>query len=177
MPFDKIPVARKQDIIVQELKGEVLVYDLKIDKAFCLNETSAAVWQLCDGKKTVAEITESLAGQMKKPVNEDLVRLALDQLGDESLLDDNQNFKTNFTGVSRREAIRKVGLASLIALPLISSLVAPTAAHAASGGSAGVGQSCVNPKDCQACANGNRVQCRNNNAVCPTGVIKCCDCS
>lgn len=29
---------------MQELENEVLIYDLKADNAFCLNETSALVW-------------------------------------------------------------------------------------------------------------------------------------
>lgn len=35
------PTSRKEAIVVKELEGEVLIYDLRIDKAYCLNETSA----------------------------------------------------------------------------------------------------------------------------------------
>ncbi len=139
MPFDKIPVARKQDIIVQELKGEVLVYDLKIDKAFCLNETSALVWQLCDGESSVAEISRTVGKKLNSPANEDLVWLALDQLKKENLLANSEEVVANFDGMSRREVIKKVGLATMIALPIISSLVAPTAAQAQSGLAAACG--------------------------------------
>ena len=45
------PSTRKSDIVVQKTGEEVLIYDLKVDKAFCLNETSALIWQACDGKK------------------------------------------------------------------------------------------------------------------------------
>jgi len=38
------PTARKTDIIVQELNDEVLIYDLQIDKAYCLNETLNALF-------------------------------------------------------------------------------------------------------------------------------------
>lgn len=34
----------------------MLVYDLNTNKAASLNETSALIWQSCDGSKTVAEI-------------------------------------------------------------------------------------------------------------------------
>lgn len=37
------PKGRTNDIIVQELDGEVLIYNLKDNKAFCLNETSSLV--------------------------------------------------------------------------------------------------------------------------------------
>ncbi len=32
---------RNKDIVIQEIEGEVLVYDLMSNKAVCLNETSA----------------------------------------------------------------------------------------------------------------------------------------
>ncbi len=44
------PIARKKDVVVQELPDEVLIYDLKSNKAMCLNEISAFVWHNCDGK-------------------------------------------------------------------------------------------------------------------------------
>jgi len=124
------PVSRQKDLVVRELKGEVLIYDLKDNKAFCLNETSAIVWQLCDGNKSVAEIRQSMARKLKTPVTEDLVWLALDQLKQDNLLENSVQIETNPGGLSRREAIRRVGLASMIALPMISSLMAPTAAMA-----------------------------------------------
>lgn len=127
------PTSRQRDIVVQELKGEMLIYDLKINKAFCLNETSAMVYRLCDGNNSVSDISKQLSKKLKSSVDEDLIWLALDQLKKENLLDNNSEVEIEFEGLSRREAIRKVGLASLIALPVISSLVAPTAAMAQSG--------------------------------------------
>ena len=31
------PKCRKNDIVTQDLKGELLIYDLTINKAYCLN--------------------------------------------------------------------------------------------------------------------------------------------
>jgi hypothetical protein len=125
MTEQKRPTSRREDIVVQELFGEVLIYDLKADKAFCLNKTSAMVWQHCDGTKFIGEKTDA-------SVSEELIWLALDQLKKENLLSDETEIVSNFKAMSRREAIRKAGLASMIALPVISSLVAPTAAAAQS---------------------------------------------
>lgn len=130
------PVCRQNDIVIQELKGELLIYDLRINKAFCLNETSALIWQLCDGNNSVSDISRRLSKKLKSPVTEEFVWLALDQLDEENLLSDNLETKTKFEGLSRREVIRRVGTASMIALPVIFSLVAPTAAMAASAGGA-----------------------------------------
>ncbi|MGI8545320.1 MAG: PqqD family protein [Aridibacter sp.] len=126
------PISRNKELVIQELKDEVLIYDLKEHKAFCLNETSALVWQACDGKKSVTEISQSIGGKLNKPVTEDLVYLALDQLKNDNLLANPKEIIPNFNGLSRREVIKKVGLASMIALPVISSLITPTAAMAGS---------------------------------------------
>jgi hypothetical protein len=139
------PKARENDIVIQELKGEVILYDLIIDRAFCLNEISALVWNLCDGSSSVSDITEKLSKQLKQPVTDDLVWLALDQFKTDNLLSDNQEIEIKFDGLSRREVIRKIGFTSMIALPLISSLVAPTAAMAQSAACLTSGQTCTPP--------------------------------
>jgi hypothetical protein len=127
------PTSRQSDIVVQELKGEILIYDLKINKAFCLNETSALVYELCDGNNSISDISKQLTKKLKQPVSEDLIWLAIDQLKQDNLLENSPEIETKFEGLSRREVIRKVGIASMIALPVISSLIAPTAAMAQSG--------------------------------------------
>ena len=135
MASKNIPKARENDLVVQELKDEVLIYDLKINKAYCLNETSAAIWNLCDGHNSVSDISRKLSNRLKQLVTDDLVYLALDQLKTDELLSKSDELEIKFNGLSRREAIRKVGLASMVALPIIASLVAPTAAMAQSPGS------------------------------------------
>lgn len=131
------PLGRTRDLVVQELDGEVLIYDLRDHRAFCLNETSSLVWKACDGSRSVTEIGSKVG-------NEDLVWLALDQLRQERLLDEGVELDERFAGMSRREMIRKIGLGSAIALPIVSSIVAPTAASA---------QSCIaNNGNCAASA-------------------------
>lgn len=126
-------MARYEDIVVQELAGEVLVCDLKTNRVSCLNITSAEVWRLCDGKRSVSNITQTLQKTFSLNVTEDLVLLALDQLSRENLLAEKVESNIIFNGVSRREVIKRVGLASMIVLPIVSSIVMPTAAQAQSG--------------------------------------------
>ena len=126
------PKSRIENIVIQEMNAELLIYDLKDNKAFCLNETSAIIYQLCDGKRTVADINKALSKKLNQSVNDELIWLALDGLKKENLLE-NSDIEIDFNGLNRRQIIRKVGLASLIALPMISSLVAPSAANAGSG--------------------------------------------
>ena len=81
----------------------------------------------------------------KTKFSDDLIFLALDQLKKDRLIDD-VSFPQSFSRLSRREAIRKVGLASMIALPIVSSLVAPPASHAAS--CVPAGSPCTTGADC-----------------------------
>ena len=125
--MNKLPVARTTEIVVQELGKEILIYDLNTHKAYNLNETSSTVYKACDGKTTFDEL------RVKAKFTDDIIFLALDELKKENLLDKDKSYNSPFVGISRREAIRRVGLASMIALPVISSLIAPTAAMAQSG--------------------------------------------
>lgn len=124
------PISRKENIVVQELENEVLIYDLNSNKAFCLNETSALVFQLCNGTRSVAEISDSMSIKMKTLVSEGIVWLAIEELRREKLI--SFEVKGVFAGMSRREMVRKVGLASMVTLPVVMSVIAPTAVTAAS---------------------------------------------
>lgn len=147
------PKSRKEDLAVQELNGEVLIYDLKRNRAFCLNETSALVWQMCDGEKSVDEISRGLSKKLNNPANEDLVWLAIDQLKKEKLLANGEELNSKLEGVNRRDVIKKIGLGTMVALPIIAGLAAPRAAQA------------------QSCTPGGSCTCNapNNNVICGTG--------
>lgn len=122
-----LPRARKNDLVTQELDAEILIYDFKINKAFNLNETLKIIYEACDGKTSFAEL------KAKHKFTDDFIFLALDELSRENLLEQDQPYQSSLAGLSRREAVRKIGFASMIALPVISSIVAPTAAQSASG--------------------------------------------
>ncbi|MBX7170278.1 MAG: PqqD family peptide modification chaperone [Pyrinomonadaceae bacterium] len=126
------PQSRKTNVVVQEFEKEILIYDLNINKAFCLNHTSALVYELCDGKHSIAEISEKISRKLKTEVSEDFVRLALEELRKNDLLEGSADNISLLAGKNRREMIRKIGLTSMLALPLISSIIAPTAANAQS---------------------------------------------
>jgi len=133
------PKARDENLVVQELPDEILVYDLKTDEAHCLNKTAALVWKNCDGKTSVTDIAKLLGGNFGNPVDDDLVWLAIDQLDEKNLLDE----QNRSDSPNRRELIKKIGMVSVIALPIVASLKAPTSVFAATANCA-----CVNPGDC-----------------------------
>lgn len=127
------PRARAEGVVVRELDGEVLVYDLDTHRAVCLNASAAAVWRLCDGRRTPSDIRRALGQADVRAVPEEFVWLALEQLGRDGLLDARLPARPSaLKGLSRREMIRRVGLAAAVALPAVTSIVAPTPADAAS---------------------------------------------
>ena len=134
------PVARSTDLVVQEVPNEVLIYDINTNKAHCLNKTAAMVWKSCDGKRSVSEIAELVGKETGESVSDDLVWLAIDQLNETNLLED--KVSVDLRGQSRRDALKKIGLASMIALPIVASLAAPQNALA------NMSCACVTTPDC-----------------------------
>jgi Coenzyme PQQ synthesis protein D (PqqD) len=132
MKQDILPLARQNEIVVQNSNNEVLIYDLKTNKVWCLNETSAAIWQLCNGKNDVDSIANHLKLQTNQQIPLELVEIALEKLSDENLIENYQSQIIPTNKKSRREIIRKIGLATAIALPIVSSLIAPSSVAAAS---------------------------------------------
>jgi len=117
------PIARQNGLVVQEMPDEVLVYDLDTNKAHCLNGSAALVWKSSDGSNSVADIVKSFESNGGGKVTEDFVWLAIDQLNENNLFEG--KVAPRFAGQSRRQVLKTIGLASMVALPVIASLVAP----------------------------------------------------
>lgn len=120
-----LPKTRTDNLLEQNLDKETLIYDLTADKAFNLNETSTIVYRACSQNLTFKEL------KRESKFTDELIYLALDELKRNHLITD-VNYVSPFTGMNRREVIKKVGLASMVALPIITGLITPTAANAAS---------------------------------------------
>lgn len=123
-----MPIARKEGLVIQEMPDEVLVYDLETNKAHCLNRTAASVWKSCDGVSSITEIKTKLEKEFKTTLPEDFIWLALDQLSKDKLLE--KEIETKISGMSRREVIKKIGFASMAALPVVAMLSFPQSALA-----------------------------------------------
>ena len=148
------PQARHTDLVVQDMPGEVLVYDLSNNKAHCLNETSAFVWKSCDGTNSIGDIVRFLEGNSGGKVNEDLIWLAIDQLNEKGLLQAGTT-TSPLAGHSRREVLKKIGLASVIAIPVIASLVAPRNALASLSCACTTNANCAGKSGCASTTNCN----------------------
>lgn len=126
------PQSRTDGILTQTLANELLVYDLHREKVLSLNESTSLVFRECDGTKSIAQISRVLTAEVGATISEDVVWMAVRQLKTEHLLELNDAIETPFDGMTRREMVRRVGLAAAIALPAIFEVAAPSAAHAQS---------------------------------------------
>jgi hypothetical protein len=169
-----VPRARKAGLVVKDLNDEVLIYDLERDKAHSLNSSAAFVWKKCNGRRTVAEVSQALSTEFKIPADERTVWLALEQLGKFHLLEHKLERPAGVPRITRRDMMR-IGAAAAFALPVIISIVAPTAANA---------QSAISPSVCNGrlqpncggtpCTGGSGTQtCQPFGAVGPGNPCKC----
>lgn len=127
----RAPLARTDELVLQALADEVLIYDLRRHKAHCLNRASAFIWNHCDGKTTPVEIALLLEKELSIPVSEDVIWFALNKLSKADLLREPVILPQAKAGMSRRSAIRWLGVGALT-IPAVISIVAPRAVGAAS---------------------------------------------
>jgi hypothetical protein len=125
------PLARRSELVVEELPDEVLVYDRKTDQAHCLNKMASLIWNNCNGEHSVDEIATSVGVELDTSVSRQAVILGLENLAAFDLLERSPAQTFLKAGMPRRQLIKTLGLTSAIALPLVVSIVAPTAAQAA----------------------------------------------
>lgn len=142
----RLPRRRQEGLIVDELPEEVLVYDLDRHKAHCLNETAALVWKHCDGRTTAQTIARRLQSELDQPFSEQLVWMALRQLNKSHLLEESVGLPEQIAGVSRREIVRAMGVAAAVSVPLITSIMSPTAVQAST--CFGGGHACATDVEC-----------------------------
>ena len=142
----RLPLARSARLVVKELDGELLVYDLDRDRAHCLNESAALIWQLCDGRTTLAEISSKLEKITGHAIEQEFIWLAIDQLGRYNLLIERLEWPTDVQRISRREAVRRIAMGAAGALPIVISITAPRPAQAASCKASG--EICANSSEC-----------------------------
>ena len=129
-----IPVARTNSLRIQVFKGEIVVYDLRQEKAICLNVIAALIWQYCNGKNTIIGIAKLLEKEINSQtaINwHQLVWLSIEQLEHFSLIDRYLQTKSkNFLGIQNInlntdliESQNKLATSKLI--PFVTSFLMP----------------------------------------------------
>jgi hypothetical protein len=180
-----VPPARSEDLLVELVGEETVIYDLTSKEAHCLKPLAGLVFAAADGRATHDELAERATKELGHPVSGAEVGEAIEQLTDRSLLDVPLAIRD---GLSRRQVMRRTAFAgaAAFAAPLITSIVAPTAAMAASGiptGCTGCGKNsdCLSNHCCQSnagkqcrqsCCVGANNSCHTTNCV---GTV--CDCT
>jgi hypothetical protein len=132
MTDQQMPRGIRQDISVQKIGRETLVYDRRSHKAFCLNECSSIVWDLANGERTLDELTHLVSAALNASIDQELVMLAMQQLREQQLMELAPSGCPQ-EPISRRDVLRKLGAGCAALLPVIASIAAPTAAQAYSG--------------------------------------------
>ena len=123
---------KRIDALSRQVGDELLVYDAGRHRGHCLNRTAAAVWLACDGKSAVNKIAADLKKTLKADVDEDVVLMTLDKLEKAGLLSRSPLLAKEGRILARRELMRKIGTVAAVALPVVTSILVPLPAHAAS---------------------------------------------
>jgi hypothetical protein len=122
------PKVRQDDLLLESLPAELLVYDQRVHQAHCLNASAAAVFRCADGTRTVAEIAHAASDELQAPVDEDVAWAALEELDKHGLLDTPLPLTPDGAG---RRRVLAVSAAAVLA-PLVIAIAAPTPAYAQS---------------------------------------------
>src|SRR5436305_1839198 len=125
------PRARQNDILVEHVGDETIVYDGERHQAHSLNRSASIVWQHSDGEHSIPQLADVLGTELGIEPDGSLVEYAVDELARANLLEP----AANGAGVTRRNALRRLTFAgaAAVGLPVVLSIIAPTPAMAASG--------------------------------------------
>jgi hypothetical protein len=128
-------------VLVEQLDGEGLLYDLRSHRAHALSPTAFAIFQQLDGQRDLDHIRQAAQAALGGVVSLDTVRETLRELEAHGLLE----APARRPGVSRRRALQ-AGV--VLAAPVVFSIVAPSVAEAASTTSCVTVGACQKPGDC-----------------------------
>jgi hypothetical protein len=125
------PKRREDNLVVREVEGEAVVYDLVSHEAHCLNPEAARLWQACDGARDGRALLSHLHGPGWGEEHEAALAVGLQQLAKKGLLIEG-SMAMPLIGTSRRELLARFGKAAAvtIALPAVMSVLSPTPAEA-----------------------------------------------
>src|SRR5262245_36539988 len=123
---------RVEGLKFERVADEILAVKPDTLEAHALNQSAAAVFDLCDGKASKSEMAAEIQRRTGLPVDEEIVELALAELVDAGLvvLDGPESPAT----ISRRALVRRLSLsaAAVMMLPVVETILVPPAAAQAS---------------------------------------------
>jgi hypothetical protein len=136
------PASRTEQIVVEQVGLETVVYDMDTNVGHALKSLAAAVFMYADGKNSIDDIAELCAYRLGAPVTPSEVEDAVAQLHDASLLE--APVLDIKTGVSRRAALKTFAAAG-VGTMLVTSVAtsAASACTTCNSAPANTGGSCV----------------------------------
>jgi hypothetical protein len=117
----------RNQLLVRKVGDEVIIYDRNTQKAHCLTNIAASVWQLWGAQKSVHEICVAL----EQP-DEQKIWAILSELRSAGLLINPITRTADDNRLSRRELVKKAGVGIALAAPFLTSIIVPPPASAAS---------------------------------------------
>jgi Coenzyme PQQ synthesis protein D (PqqD) len=125
------PRALQTGLLKKTVGDQLILYDQEQNSLHTLNHTAAAIWRLCNGQRTVAEVARQASQELGATVDDSVVWLALEQLHDAGLLAEPVANPMPPAGVSRRTLVRRASaVAAGVLLPAIASVNARSSARA-----------------------------------------------
>ncbi|MEQ9641752.1 MAG: hypothetical protein RIM84_17140 [Alphaproteobacteria bacterium] len=121
---ERMPI-RKSSLTIKELSDEVLVLDSESKEIHCLNQDAGIILEACDGRRSVAEVCETVRGTTSPDDAESLVWGTLAAFESKGLLAPEAD-------AGRRAFLMQSGMAAAAAALLVESMVTPAAAETAS---------------------------------------------
>jgi hypothetical protein len=119
---------RVEGVQIERAADELLALKEGSLEAHALNQSAAAVYELCDGNTSRSEMAAEIHRRTGLPADEEIVDLALSELVETGLvmLDDAEPQPA----VTRRALVRRLALSSTLALmlPVVETVVVPPAA-------------------------------------------------
>jgi len=116
---------KRTRLVVRELQEELLAYDLSSHRASCLNRGAAEVFRACDGRRSCAEIASVASERLETRVGERYVELALERLVRSGVVE-----PAPVHSPGRRAALRRLVATAALALPVVTTVLAPEPAEA-----------------------------------------------
>jgi len=123
-----MPARRVEGLQFERVADEILAVKPDTLEAHALNQSSAAVFDLCDGKASKSDIAAEIQRRTGLPADEEIVELALAELVDAGLVVVDEP-EPPFT-ISRRSLVRRLSLsaAAVMMLPVVETILVPPAA-------------------------------------------------
>jgi D-alanyl-D-alanine dipeptidase len=100
----------RDQLIVENLGNDLMIYDQKRNRAFCLHQNVTFIWQRCDRKTTVGELAAKLLHSAGATIDEKVVQFALQTLSQDGLPEPSTFEPVSPHGMTRLQVMQKIGV-------------------------------------------------------------------